>query len=290
MGPAAFLVIIPRACCVISMRLTKLFLAVITALAMLSACDNAEKIATRIVEDAADLKVETLQRVDSLLATCGDSTVCLTVSAPMSFGFMFEDSISDTMRTVFDAIEKPYEEYDHNDTASVDKLLLPTLIWMRNNSALFKRGFYDADFNKSALSSEFKISSLKDVQQFLAQFSLNGEKTAIYIPEPALHNMIEQLKKARYLTIVENKYEMTPYNSMMNFTYGAILADVAVYDIETGALVKTTSVFASNSEKVQMGNDKFSDKPLNNDIIFHFNRNMKRELNALSGQTAPAAN
>lgn len=267
------------------MKPIKLFLAMLIALAMLSACDNAEKIATRIVEDAADLKLETLQRVDSLLATCGDSTESYTVMAPPAFGFIDEDVNQDTFSIVYNAIEKPLEAYNHKDTTAVDKLLLPTLIWMRNNSALFKRGFYDADFNKSALSSEFKFATLKDVQQVLAQFGLKGEKRTIYIPESACRKMIEQLKEARYLTIVDNKYEMTPNNSGSFFSFGGIMAEVTVYDLATAAVVKTTSVFTSNSESVRTRNDittLYSEKPLYDDIIYNFRRDLTRELNKIS--------
>lgn len=63
------------------------------------------------------------------------------------------------------------------------------------------------------------------------------------------------------------------------------MAEVTVYDLATAAVVKTTSVFTSNSESVRTRNDittLHSEKPLYDDIIYNFRRDLTRELNKIS--------
>ena len=144
-----------------------------------------------------------------------------------------------------------------------------------------------------AWPTDFKFSHLKDSVK-LAAFD---EKHNV-ADKRVFKNAIYDVKKAKYITFIDPICELSP-NSMgvgQSFNSGGILANVSVYDIETGELVNSLSVFAFNSGQIEyqsVGSSGYDFGPntslLNKDLIGNFHKVLKLKLNEVAkGTSSPA--
>lgn len=235
--------------------------------ALIVSCNTHEKKAKRIVESASDLNIETLYRLDSLISIYGNSTHCLSVVAPRSFFGFSDEELDDSVKMAYDMLQPFYDDYkkNHYDTLPREELRIKTLFWLNNGTPFNapthgsqsywkKQGLYkyeDGELSQLLIAHpEFKFIFLKDWEELKNFFDKNG-----YFGQGCL-DAIKEINKAQYITFVEKICEMKPCAEIGFFSSGGILSNVKVFDIKSGNLIKSMSVYAANSDSLSYTSSK----------------------------------
>lgn len=89
-------------------------------------------------------------------------------------------------------------------------------------------------------------------------YTFRDEDDVSYYLERAESEIIEPMKKANYLLVIEDKILVKPHSPIMSgeFEGGYVLAEVQVFDLKTKKKIDTFNVAAQNSQNVKFETDR----------------------------------
>ncbi len=185
---------------------------------------------------------------------------------------------------VYAYLKKDHENYKQieNDSLTVK---IPMLFWYCDeNGGHMKdvafQDFFNSKSEMGSLGNEFEINVFADIEKLEAYIdSCDHSGMQRWNVTERIKQCVNTLNSAKYLSIIKNKYLLTPSIQGPYYLAGMLKAEVYVWDFARHSFVDTLQVYTENSSQLKSSSFEFG-KVLDDNLHQNLHHDLLKALKA----------